>query len=203
MITRLQGKLLECDLTEIVVDVQGVAFAVSVPMSTYDALPRPGVEVTVHTHLHVREDSMQLFGFATPEERALFRLLITVSGVGPRLALNVLSCMSVKSFCQAVIGGDAKALGRVNGIGKRSAERLIVELRERVEDIDPAAGLGKALPTGALNREAQQDALAALATLGFKTDPARKVLTKLGAELPPAEQTAENLIRRALAVLNS
>lgn len=202
MISRLRGKLIDCELTDIVVDVHGIGFSVSVPMSTYDRLPAVGSEVELYTHFHVREDSMQLFGFATEQERRLFRLLMTVSGVGPRLALNILSCMSVGSFCQIIALGDVKALARVNGIGKRSAERLIVELRERVAEVEPTTGLAAGGQTPATSREVQ-DAVAALTTLGFKGEAVRQTVHKLHAELPPAEQTAENLIRKALAALNS
>ena len=202
MITRLTGKLVACELTEVVVEVQGVGFAVAVPMSTYDRLPAVGADVLLYTHFYVREDGMHLFGFATTGERQLFRLLITVSGIGPRLALNVLSCMSVPSFCQTIMLGDVKALARVNGIGKRSAERLVVELRERVEAIEPAAGSSVPDREPAADREVQ-DAVAALATLGFKNDAARKAVVKAYSDMPAAEQTAENLIRKALAALNS
>lgn len=202
MITRLTGILIECDLTEAVVDVHGVGFAVSVPMSTYDKLPSVGEKVHLFTHFSVREDAMQLYGFSTPEERQLFRMLLTVSGVGPKLALNVLSCMSVATFCQAVMLGDVKALSRISGIGKRSAERLTVELRDRVTDIEPTAGLQKPGGTAPSDREIQ-DAVAALTTLGFKTEVARKAVQKISADLPVEKQTAEVLIRRALVALNS
>lgn len=202
MITRLKGELAECDLTEIVVDVHGVGFAVSVPMSTFDKLPRVGNEISLYTYLHVRDDGMQLFGFAAVEERQLFRLLISVSGVGPRLALNILSCLSVRNFCETVASGDIKALSRVNGIGKRSAERLVVELRERVQEISPAAGLDARGRGDAATREAQ-DAVSALETLGFKSDLARKTVQKLCSESAAAGLTAEQLIRKALQALNS
>lgn len=202
MIDRLAGTLVQCDLTEIVVDVHGLGYAVTIPMSTYDALPAVGNALVLYSHLHVREDLLQLYGFADRVERRLFRLLITVSGIGPRLALNVLSCMSVEGFCRAIVDGDIKALTRINGLGKRSAERLIVELRERIADIEPAIALGGRSETTVLTAAAQ-DAVAALETLGFKGDAARKTVHKLCAELPAEEQTAENLIRSALRSLNA
>ncbi len=202
MITRLAGKLIDVGLTEVVVDVAGVGFAVSVPMSTYDRLPAVGDAVVLLTHFSVREDNMQLYGFATDEERKLFRMVNTVSGIGPRIAMNILSCMSVASFCQIVALGDTKALSRVNGIGKRSAERLVVELRERVGEIEPASTLATPSQAAAANPEVQ-DAIAALATLGFKGDAVRKAVHRLCNETPAGEQTAENLIRKALNALNS
>ncbi|MDX9978957.1 MAG: Holliday junction branch migration protein RuvA [Lentisphaeria bacterium] len=200
MIAHLHGILAECDLTEVVVDVQGVGYHVSVPMSTYDRLPRQGETVHLLTHLQVREDLMQLFGFATREERQLFLMLLDVTGIGPRLALNILSCMSVERFAQALVAEDLKALGKINGIGKRSAERLVVELREKIKRIAPAAGF--AAPAAALPADAQ-DAVSALETLGFKTDAARKVVQAICAEAGDKPPTAENLIRKALAKLNS
>jgi Holliday junction DNA helicase RuvA len=204
VITRLTGLLLEADLTEIVVDVNGVGYAVTVPMSTYDRLPNLEQKLVLFTHMHVREDAMQLFGFASREERQLFRLLITVSGVGPRLALNVLSCMSVSAFCATVAAADTKALGKISGVGKRMAERLAVELREKVSGLDPAASLGgqAATSAGSLTQEAQ-DAIGALETLGFKAETARKTIQKLIQDAPSQAPKAETLIRKALQQLNS
>ena len=204
MIDRLSGKLVECDLTAAVVDVHGVGYAVLIPMSTYDKLSRVGTDVQLLTHLYVREDAMQLFGFATENERRLFRLLITVSGVGCRLALNVLSCMSVESFCRTIMDGDTKQLTRVNGLGKRSAERLVVELREKVAEIEPRAAYPAAGDdTSQVATREAQDAIAALETLGFKSDKARKTVQSICAEAGDGEVKAEDLIRKALKALNS
>lgn len=200
MIAHLHGILAECELTEVVVDVHGVGYHVSVPLSTFDRLPRQGETVHLLTHLQVREDLMQLFGFATREERQLFLLLLDVTGIGPRLALNILSCMSVERFAQALVAEDLKALAKINGIGKRSAERLVVELREKIKRVAPAAGL--AAPATTLPVDAQ-DAVSALETLGFKADAARKVVQAICAEAGDKPPTAENLIRKALAKLNS
>ena len=127
MISRLTGKLVESDLTEAVIDVNGIGFSVSIPMSTFEKLPTVGGAVSLYTVLQVREDNMQLFGFATKEERTLFNLLTaTVSGIGPKLALNVLSCISIDGFIRAVSESDVKALSKINGIGKRTAERMVV-----------------------------------------------------------------------------
>lgn len=202
MISRLSGRLVQCDVTEVVVDVQGVGYALAVPLSTHDRMPRLGEPVVLHTHLSVREDALVLYGFATPEERSLFRLLMTVTGVGPRLALNILSAMPAESFCAAIAAGDLKGLSRINGIGKRSAERLVVELRDRVGEIAPAAAIAGAAPEPSWSRDAL-DAVAALETLGFRTDAARKAVKKLCDEAAPTQPSAESLIRKALAVLNS
>ena len=202
MISRLTGKMVVCEPTEVVVDVGGVGYAVTIPMSTFDRLPAAGGEVLLHTHLNVREDALQLYGFATLDERRLFLLLMTVSGVGPRLALNALSCLPVDALCRAIAAGDLKALSRVSGIGKRTAERLVLELREKVAEIAPAAAVAGA-PVRAVASRAAQDAVHALETLGFKGDAAQKAVVRLQEELPASEQTAENLIRKALQALNS
>jgi Holliday junction DNA helicase RuvA len=201
VIDRLRGQLVESEITEAVIDVGGVGFAVTIPLSTYDRLPAAGGQVSLHTHLHVREDLLQLYAFFTPGERRLFRLLITVSGIGPRIALNVLSCMTVGGFCSTVAAGDVKALVRVNGLGRKSAERMVMELRDRIAEIDP----GAALPEGGEDPSAPEvaDAVAALETLGFKADKARQVVKAVSAELPAAGRSTENLIRKSLQRLNS
>ncbi len=203
MISRLQGTLAEADVAEVVVDVHGVGYAVSIPMSTFDHLPRLGQEVVLHTYLAVRDDALQLFGFATMDERRLFMLLLTVNGIGPRLALNVLSGMPIAAFCQAIANADLKALSRISGVGKRTAERLVVELKGKVAEIAPAAVLGAQGAVAVTTNRVAQDAVSALETLGFKGELALKAVAQLCNELPAKEQTAENLIRRALQKLNS
>lgn len=205
MIGQLRGSFAACDLTEVLVDVQGVGYAVTVPLSTLDKLPLLGEALTLLIHTHVRDDAIILYGFASKEERALFRLLIEqVSGIGPRLALNVLSCMSVDGFCNAISGGDLKALSQINGVGKRTAERMVVELRDKVATLAPAAALAGVAATagGAPSREAQ-DAIAALGTLGFKHDVANKAVQKICDEAGKQALSSEALIRKALATLNS
>jgi len=199
VISRLRGRLLECDVTGVLVDIQGVGFAVAVPLSTFDHLPKVGEEVVLHTWLAVREDSLTLYGFSSVAERSLFLLLLTVTGIGPRLALNILSCLPVSSFCAAVAEGDIKTLTRINGIGKRSAERLVVELRDRVAEIAPSLA-GRAAP--AVSREAV-DAIAALETLGFKSEAARQAVQAVCEQSKDTQASAESLIRKALALLNS
>ncbi len=196
MIGRLSGVLLERDFGSCLIDVNGVGYEVAIPLSTFDKLPLENREITLFIHTQVREDAITLFGFATLEERKLFRKLIDVSGVGGKLALNVLSSMPVANFCAAVASGDVKALGRISGVGKRTAERLVVELKGRLEGADPAA----AAP--AIGSEAA-DACAALEQLGFKRDAVNKVVNALLNELPNEEKTTENLLRKAIGRLNS
>ena len=195
MIGRISGKLLEKEFTCCLVDVQGVGYEIQIPLSTFDNLPQEGEPVTLHIFTAVREDAITLYGFAGKDEKLLFQQLIAVSGVGGKLALNVLSAMPAASFCAAVGSGDVKALSRINGVGKRTAERLIVELRDKLAGIDPAVMPIASGSTGA-------DAAAALEQLGFRKDAVNKVVNSLLTELPEAERTTENLIRAALLKLN-
>ncbi|MBR7108301.1 MAG: Holliday junction branch migration protein RuvA [Lentisphaeria bacterium] len=197
MIGFLSGTLLERDFSSCLVDVNGVGYELSIALSTFDKLPLEGGSVKLFVHTQVREDAITLFGFADKAERALFRKLIDVSGVGGKLALNVLSSMPVANFCSAVDAGDVKALSRINGIGKRTAERLVVELKGRLENSDPAVA-----PAGPGN-SAAADACAALEQLGFKRDAVNKCINALLAELPENECNTENLLRKALVRLNS
>src|SRR5271167_504277 len=133
MITFLRGKLVEALPTQVSVDVNGVGYEALIPLSSFDKLPAAGHDVTLLTHLAVREDAHTLYGFMTVGERELFRLLInTVSGIGPRIALNILSGISVTAFRGAVAGGDVKSLSQISGVGKKTAERMVVELRDKV-----------------------------------------------------------------------
>lgn len=195
MIGLLSGKLIDKDFSSCLLDVNGVGFEVLIPLSTFDILPLNEEKVTLHIHTAVREDAITLFGFASRDEKKLFQQLINVSGVGGKLALNVLSAMPAANFCAAIASGDVKSLSRINGVGKRTAERLIVELKGKLENLDPAA----APPTG--NSDAA-DAAAALEQLGYRKDAVNKTINALVAELPQNECTVENLIRAALMRLN-
>jgi Holliday junction DNA helicase RuvA len=133
VITFLEGRLTNALPTQAVVDVNGVGYEVLIPLSSYDKLPTPGQPVRILTHLHVREDAQILYGFMTAMERDLFRLLVNnVSGIGPKLALAVLSGMSVTHFKAAVVNSDVAALSRISGVGKKTAERIVLELKDKV-----------------------------------------------------------------------
>ena len=199
MIAYLRGTLLDSSYTECVVDVGGVGYEVSIPLSTFDRLPRVGEELALHILTQVREDAITLFGFATPEEKKLFSALIQITGIGGKLALNILSGMSVANFCDAVVNRDVKALSRISGIGKRTAERMVLELHDKLEGFGFAPGAGE-LPAG--NLDSINDAALALEQLGFKKDAIRKTLQTLAAEMDEKDQTTENLLRAALAKLN-
>lgn len=195
MIGMLSGRVIEKDFSSCLIDVNGVGYEVLIPLSTFDKLPLENENITLYIHTAVREDAITLFGFAGKDEKQLFQQLINVSGVGGKLALNVLSAMPASSFCAAVSSGDVKSLSRINGVGKRTAERLIVELKGKLAGIDPAA----APP---VSGSAAADACAALEQLGFRKDAVNKTVNALLAELPEKECTVENLIRTALLKLN-
>jgi Holliday junction DNA helicase RuvA len=197
MITFLHGKLVEGLPTQIVVDVNGIGYEVLIPLSSFDKLPQPGGVVKLLTQLIVREDAHILYGFMTSAERDLFRLLInSVSGIGPKTALNILSGMNVIAFRGAVAGGDVKSLSQISGVGKKTAERIIVELRDKVG----AAGAWEASSAQrSLSPDDQKinDAVLALMALGFKQidahDTVRAAQTSLG-----AKATVEDLVRACL-----
>ena len=194
MIAFLKGKLAEALPTQVVIDVNGVGYEVLIPLSSFDKLPMPGGEVTLLTHLAIRDDAHVLYGFSTETERDLFRLLIRhVSGIGPKLALNVLSGTTPASFRAAVAHGDVKALSCISGVGKKTAERIVVELKDKLGD--EAALTSGAAPTADAQKMA--DAISALIALGSKPkdaqDAIRAAITMLGPDQP-----VDALVRAAL-----
>lgn len=189
MIGRLHGKLIEKTPPQVLVDVGGVGYEVDVPMSTFCNLPAEGSEITLLTHFIVREDAQLLYGFATAAERQTFRALIRISGVGPRIALAVLSGMSTQDLADAVEQGNATLLTRVPGIGKKTADRLVLELMGKL------AGNAFA-PAGGAASAAQADILSALMALGYSEREAQASVRAL-----PAEVTVSEGIRLALKAL--
>lgn len=189
MIGRLHGKLIEKIPPQVLVDVGGVGYEVDVPMSTFCNLPAEGSEITLLTHFIVREDAQLLYGFATAAERQTFRALIRISGVGPRIALAVLSGMSAQDLADAVEQGNATLLTRVPGIGKKTAERLVLELKGKL------AGSAFAPADGAASA-AQADITSALMALGYSEREAQASVRAL-----PADVTVSEGIRLALKTL--
>ena len=202
MIGRLRGTLLEKKPPDLLLDVQGVGYEVQAPMSTFYQLPGVGEPVILHTHLVVREDAQQLFGFHSEQERLLFRALIRISGVGPKVALGILSGMAVDEFVQTVHRNDAAAMTRIPGVGKKTAERLLVEMRDRLADwtTDSPAQLEGASAAGNIAQGANritEEAETALISLGYKPqDAARMIARALKEDDSPTG--SEVLIRRAL-----
>jgi len=197
MISFLHGKLVEALPTQVIVDVNGVGYDVLIPLSSFDKLPQPGGDVKLLTHLAVREDAHVLYGFMTIAERELFRMLInTVSGIGPKLALDVLSGMNPVSFRGAVANGDVKSLSQISGVGKKTAERIVVELRDKIG----AAGAWEASSAArALSASDQKlnDAVLALLALGFKQPDAHESVRAAQAVLGDSA-SVEDLVRASL-----
>jgi Holliday junction DNA helicase RuvA len=197
MITFLHGKLVEALPTQVIVDVNGVGYEALIPLSSFDKLPMPGQPIKLLTQLVVREDAHTLYGFMTPEERDLFRLLInTVSGIGPKTALNVLSGISVTAFRGAVAGGDLKSLSKISGVGKKTAERIVVELKDK---IGMAGAWEASSAKHGLSADEQRinDAVLALVALGFKQIDAHDAVRGAQAVLG-AQATVEELVRVCL-----
>ena len=195
MIDYVSGKLAAKKPTEAVIDVGGIGYKVMIPTSTFEKLPATGKEVAVLTHHYVREDAMILFGFATPEERTVFNLMLAVSGVGPKLALAALSALRPSEIRDRVLEGDSAMLTRIPGVGKKTAERLIIELRDRFEKT--SFGSSSTSSKGKPSVSYRADALGALEALGLSRSAAEKaILTVLRSN--PDITSAEDLIRLAL-----
>jgi holliday junction DNA helicase RuvA len=192
MIGSLRGRIASKTPPQLTVDVGGLGYELEAPMSTFFHLPAVGEEVRLLTHLVVREDAHVLYGFATEDERRLFRSLIKVSGVGPRIALALLSGISVSAFAQCVLNEDIGALTRVPGVGRKTAERLIVEMRDRLAAPQATPGAPGA-PLAAPAR-AEGEAYGALVALGYRPAEAARLLKAVG----PGTHSTEELIRRAL-----
>ena len=193
MIGRLKGILLEKQPPAILVDVQGVGYELEASMSTFYNLPECGETVTLHTHMVVREDAQLLYGFFSSSERLMFRTLIKISGVGPKLALTILSGMSAEDFSRCILEGDSKALTQLPGVGKKTAERLVVELKDRIDKDDSIK-----LPAGTATIEKHvnpvNDAVSALISLGYKAQQASQMIRNMDVE----GKSTEEIIRAAL-----
>lgn len=194
MIGYLRGRLAAKQPPALVVDVGGVGYECEAPMSTFYALPQTGAEVLLHTHLVVREDAQLLYAFATEQERRLFRSLLKVSGVGPKIALGLLSGINVDGFLLCIEAQDADPLVRIPGVGRKTAERLLIEMRDRVKELGVGGAGASLAATGGEGGSAQQEAYSALVALGYKPAEVVKLLKSVAAE----GATTEDLIRRAL-----
>lgn len=203
MIAQIRGNIISSTLTEVILDVHGVGYRVLIPVSTFDALPRQGEEATLLTHMNVREDAIQLFGFATRKELMIFQLLITVNGIGAKTALNILSSLNIPAFCAAVVASDVKSLKKINGVGPKSAERIIVELRDKMDSIMPELAVSSLPGTSpnAIPKEVE-DAIMALEQLGFQASKIQKMVLELAAAMPDGQKSTENIIRKSLQTLN-
>lgn len=194
MISYIRGILAEKSPARLVIEAAGVGYEILIPLSSYDAIPRVGAELLIHTHHHVREDAQQLYGFASQKERQVFQMLISVSGVGPRLALGILSGTSVDGFCEAIVREEVDQLTVIPGIGKKTAQRLIVELKSRIaeEEVMVAVGGGAAAADSGA-----REAIEALMALGFTRSTSRRAVEKAAGECDP-KPCVEELVRSAL-----
>ena len=191
MIGRIHGILLQKEPPAMLVDVGGIGYELEAPMTTFYDLPATGSEVTLYTHLVVREDAHLLFGFSRASQRSLFRSLLKVNGIGPRVALAILSGMNENEFALCVSNEDIARITKVPGIGKKTAERLIVEMRDKVEagDVVLRAGSSAALPT-----DPASEAVSALMALGYKGNEASRLVRNVSGD----DLTTEDIIRQAL-----
>ncbi len=198
MIGKIRGILVEKKPPELLIEVQGISYEVSAPMATFYQLPDLNKEISLFTHFVVREDGHFLYGFYSEDERLLFRHLLKVNGVGPRLALTILSSASVEEFVRAVLTNDTASLVRLPGIGKKTAERLVIEMRDRLSDwyqVAVQGGGGGVTPRPRSDRHhALQDAIDALIALGYKAQEANRTVSKID----DGKGSSEELIRRAL-----
>ena len=192
MISQICGRLAHKSPEEIIVDCHGVGYGVRVPLSTFYELPEVGEEVILRVHTHVREDALHLYGFATPKEKELFGLLIAVSGVGPRLAINVLSGIATSDLERALQEGDLLSLTRIPGVGRKTAERMLVELKDKVSATGAGVATGIAMRDGKI-----KDALSALTNLGYQKGIAEEavhdIVRQRGDELSLEELLKESL----------
>ncbi len=192
----LSGKIIRKDPTRLVLGVGGIGFELLIPLSTFHSLEKPGEETKVFTHFLVREDNQQLFGFKTEEERSFFRLLLSVTGIGPKLSLAVLSGIGIPELRRAIVEGSIPTLISISGIGRKTAERLVVELREKVLLLEPPVGTPskRLLPEGRL----VEDSLQALVSLGYRRTDAKRALEKVLGEKTGDAFSVEDLIRASL-----
>jgi len=202
MIARLEGTLVEKHPTRVVLDVGGVGYEVHIPVTTFYELPETGKTVALRIHTHVREDALQLFGFRTARERAIFELLIRTNGVGPKLAQSILSGIEAERLVDAIRGGEVAVLKSVPGLGTKKAERLVVELRDRVDGIDAEEGAPAGVPVAPRpGDERGEEAISALQNLGYARGQAEAAVEKARATVGD-EASLEDLIRESLRGLS-
>ncbi|MDZ7343412.1 MAG: Holliday junction branch migration protein RuvA [candidate division KSB1 bacterium] len=193
MIAKLCGSLLEKSPTRILIEVGGIGYEVHIPLSTFDKLGEVGERISLFTHLHVRDDALQLFGFATAREKELFQHLLSVTGIGPKLAQSILSGCAAEVFYRQIVQNDIAALTAIPGVGKKTAERLVVELRDRLARWVPEAS--EATPQATIST-IQEESIMALISLGYSRAAAQKAVERAAGE--NGEQPVEQLIKRAL-----
>ena len=200
MIALLTGKIAYKGISHVVVDAQGVGYRVFIPLTTFYALPEADQTITLHIHTSVKEDAIHLFGFYTREERELFQLMISVNGIGPKVALNILSGISSAELLEAISTGNLTKLMAIPGIGRKMAERLILELKEKVMKKMAADAIPAANAKQKQAEMMREDVLSALMNLGYKAGAARDALEKAARDLKE-EPAMDQLLKKALKIL--
>ena len=197
MIAHLRGRLIAKNPNQAIVDCGGVGYDVTISVATFSELPSEGAEASLHIHTHVREDQIALFGFADTREKRLFEKLLTISGIGPKLAITVLSGISTERLVTAIRGGDHATLTRIPGIGKKTAERIVLEIKDKLDDMAvPMSDAG-----GVAHGPAADDALSALVNLGYPRPVAQKALETAIEKNQEVAGDFETLFRAAMAAI--
>jgi Holliday junction DNA helicase RuvA len=196
LIAYLEGRLIEKNPTHLILDVSGVGYSVNIPVSSYSRLGEIGETIKILTYQHVREDELKLYGFSTKPEKELFELLISVNGVGPRVALGILSSISVEDFQRSVLEEDLDVLTHISGVGKKIAQRLIVELKEKLTKVDLRLEKGAEIKER-IGVSVEDEAILALVSLGYNKFDAKKAVEKVSSESKES-LPIEELIKRAL-----
>jgi holliday junction DNA helicase RuvA len=199
MISHLSGTLFEKSTQSIIIQVSGVGYEVFVPLSTFYALPEKQEPVSLHIHTHVREDALVLFGFSTTLEKSLFLMLVSVSGIGPKLSANILSGIGSEELLRAIASGDAHRLQAIPGIGKKTAERIALELKDRAATFSHDAEMPPLQTPGSQTEQRMEDTLSALINLGYSAKMAKAAIDK--AKISVTDNTLEALIKESLKIL--
>jgi len=197
MIAMLRGRLVEKSPNRVIVECGGVGYEAAISVATFTALPAEGAEARLFIHMHVREDQIALFGFAEMEEKRLFEKLLTISGIGPKLAITVLSGIDAGRLVTAIRGGDHGTLTKIPGIGKKTAERVVLELKDKLDDMAAAPAAGGAVSHGA----AADDVLSAMVNLGYARPTAEKAIEAALEKQPGLKEEFEGLFRAAMAAV--
>lgn len=202
MIARIKGILIYKSVSHVIVDTHGIGYRIFVPLTTFYELPETGQPVVLNTYTHVKEDALQLFGFHTPEDQGIFQMLISVGGIGPKLALNILSGIPAREFIRAVTQGNLGRLVAIPGVGRKTAERMVLELKDRMLKIDDGPVAPEGASDGAGEGAIREDALSALVNLGYKQAAARKAIDRIAAS-SSGDLSLDVLLKEALKDLSA
>jgi Holliday junction DNA helicase RuvA len=200
MIARINGSLIYKSISHVIVEANGIGYQIFIPLATFYELPDTNQKVTLHIHTHVRQDDISLFGFGTGEEKSVFELMISVSGIGPKLAMNILSGISAEELVRAVSHGNLERLVAIPGVGKKTAERMILELKDKVVKLSTYEAIYKADGDIRVYDSIIDDVLSALVNLGYKSQRARDVLDRIIKEYPES-LTLDILLKKSLKIL--